>query len=152
MNHRNPYPLLALMFGIHLIAMYVLMYAMVNTSANVHHNYNQLYMAVLMASPMLVLEVVLMRSMYPNKKLNGGIIAIGLVLLVGSFFLIRGQVAIADEQFLHSMIPHHAGAILMCEKAHLVDPQIQELCDNIRTGQQAEIDWMNLKLESLKHH
>lgn len=139
------------MFGLHLVMMYILMYAMVDSPANVHHNYNQVYMAILMASPMLVLEVLLMRSMYPNKKLNGGIIAAGLLLLVGSFFFIRGQVAIADEQLLHSMIPHHAGAVLMCEKAHLEDAQVQELCGNIQTGQKAEIDWMNTKLESLQH-
>lgn len=102
-----------------------------------------------MASPMLVLELILMGSMYPNKRLNGGIVAAGLFLLVGSFFFIRQQVAIADEQFLKSMIPHHAGAVLMCEKAHLEDPQVQELCRNILTGQKAEIEWMNQKLEAL---
>lgn len=100
---------------------------------------------------MLVLEVLLMSSMYPNKKLNGGIVAGGLLLLVGSFFFIREQVAIADEQFLKSMIPHHAGAVLMCEKAHLEDAQVQELCGNILSGQNAEIEWMDTKLESLKH-
>ena len=150
MNHSTQYRQLALMFGLHLVMMYILMYAMVDSPANIHHNYNQVYMAVLMASPMLVLEVMLMRSMYPNKKLNGGIIAAGLVLLVGSFFFIRGQVAIADEQFLHSMIPHHAGAVLMCEKAHLEDAQVQQLCNNILTGQNAEIEWMNTKLDSLQ--
>lgn len=147
MNHSKHYGRLVLMFLLHLVAMYVLMYAMVDSVANVHHNYNQLYMAVLMASPMLVLELLLMGSMYPNKKLNGGIITAGLLLLVGSFFFIRQQVAIADEQFLKSMIPHHAGAVLMCEKAHLEDPQIQELCANILSGQKAEIEWMNQKLE-----
>ncbi len=149
MNHSKNYHRLALMFGLHLIAMYILMYAMVNTFANAVPNHNQLYMAVLMASPMLVLELWLMGSMYQNKKLNGGIIIAGLLLLVGSFFFIRQQTAIADEQFLKSMIPHHAGAILMCEKADLTDPQIKELCGNIVSGQQAEIDWMRAKLETL---
>jgi hypothetical protein len=151
MNHSAQYRQLALMFGLHLIAMYILMYAMVDSTQNIHHNYNQLYMAVLMASPMLVLEVMLMGSMYPNKKLNSGIIAAGLILLLGSFFFIRGQIAIADKQFLHSMIPHHASAVLMCEKAHLEDPQVQQLCNNILTGQNAEIEWMNTKLKSLEN-
>jgi len=150
MNHSKHYGRLALMFVLHLIAMYILMYAMVDSAANIHHNYNQFYMAMLMASPMLVFELLLMGSMYPDKKLNGGIIAAGLVLLVGSFFFIRQQVAIADEQFLKSMIPHHAGAVLMCEKADLEDPQIQELCDNILTGQKAEIEWMNAKLKAIE--
>lgn len=148
MDHTKNYWRLFVMFVLHLIAMYILMYAMVNAAPNAIPNHNQLYMAALMASPMLLLELWLMGSMYPNKKLNGGIMAAGLVLLVGSFFFIRGQVAIADEQFLKSMIPHHAGAILMCEEAKLEDDQVKELCGNILSSQQAEIDWMKAKLRT----
>jgi hypothetical protein len=146
MNHNKNYGRLLLMFVLHLIAMYVLMYAMVDTFANIHPNHNQFYMAALMAAPMVILEILIMGSMYPSKKFNVGIIAAGVLLLACSFFFIREQVAIGDEQFLKSMIPHHAGAILMCEKAHLQDPEIQELCTNIRAGQQNEIEWMRSKL------
>lgn len=149
MDHHQNYTRLALMFVLHLIAMYILMYAMVDILANVHPNHNQLYMAALMAAPMLILELMIMGSMYPKKKWNIGIILGGILLLGGSFFFIREQVAIGDEQFLKSMIPHHAGAILMCEKAHLEDLQIQELCRNIISGQQSEIQWMTDKLHSL---
>lgn len=149
MNHSNNYGRLALMFVLHLIAMYILMYAMVDTFAHALPNHNQFYMAALMAASMVILELLIMGSMYPSKKVNVGIIAAGVLLLVCSFFFIREQVAIGDEQFLRSMIPHHAGAILMCNKASLEDTQIQELCANIISGQQTEIDWMNSKLESL---
>ena len=137
------------MFVLHFIAMYVLMYAMVNTFSNVHLNHNQFYMAALMAAPMLILELILMRSMYPRKGINLMIMAISLILLIGSFLFIREQVAINDEQFLKSMIPHHAGAILMCEQANLKDPEIKELCKNILSGQQSEIEWMTQKLDLL---
>lgn len=137
------------MFVLHLIAMYVLMYAMVDTFAHALPNHNQFYMAALMAAPMVILELLIMGSMYPSKKVNAGIIIIGVVVLACSFLFIREQVAIGDEQFLRSMIPHHAGAILMCDKATLHDPQIQELCSNIISGQQSEIEWMEQKLESL---
>lgn len=150
MNHTNSYGRLTVMFVLHLIAMYVLMYAMVDTFANIHHNYNQLYMAMLMAAPMVILELLLMKSMYPSAKLNSIVLVLGIGLLAGSFLFIRQQTAIADEQFLKSMIPHHAGAILMCSEASLEDPQIKQLCDNIISGQQAEIDWMNQKLQSLE--
>lgn len=138
------------MFVLHFIAMYILMYAMVDTFGNIHPNHNQFYMAALMAAPMVILELLIMGSMYPKKRLNLGIIAAGLVVLACSFFFIREQVAIDDEQFLKSMIPHHAGAILMCSKAKLIDPEILELCENINSGQQSEIDWMNGKLDSVK--
>ena len=149
MNHNKNYGRLALMFVLHLIAMYVLMYAMVDTFAHALPNHNQFYMAALMAAPMVILELLIMGSMYPSKKLNLGIIVIGVLVLAGSFFFIREQVAIGDEQFLRSMIPHHAGAILMCGKASIEDAQIQELCTNIMSGQQQEIDWMKQKLDSL---
>jgi uncharacterized protein (DUF305 family) len=47
------------------------------------------------------------------------------------------------------MIPHHAGAILMCEQASIPDQEIKDLCRNIISGQQAEIDQMKRKLDQL---
>lgn len=40
------------------------------------------------------------------------------------------------------MIPHHAGAILMCEKAEPKAPEIKKLCSGIVASQQAEIEQM----------
>jgi uncharacterized protein (DUF305 family) len=45
------------------------------------------------------------------------------------------------------MIPHHAGAILMCEEAQLRDPEVIELCASIVESQRAEIDQMKAALE-----
>ena len=43
----------------------------------------------------------------------------------------RDQVLVGDRQFLRSMIPHHSGAILMCEQRRIsADPEIS-LCQNI---------------------
>lgn len=57
------------------------------------------------------------------------------------------QTAVTDNEFLKSMIPHHAGAILMCENAKIKDQEIIKLCKNIITSQQSEIDWMKSKLK-----
>lgn len=149
MDNRH-YGRLALMAVLSFIAMYIFMYAMVNEFANVYPNFNQFYMAALMASPMVLIEIVLMGAMYHNKRLNIGIAAASVVALLGFWFAIRQQTAIADEQFLKSMIPHHAGAILMCEKASLADSEIEELCKNIIGSQQAEIDQMKAKLAELE--
>jgi uncharacterized protein YcnI len=46
-----------------------------------------------------------------------------------SFLFMRQQSAISDRQFLRSMIPHHSGAILMCEEAPIRDPRIKDLCN-----------------------
>lgn len=124
------------------VSMYVLMYAMVDRASNIYPNLNQLYMAGLMTAPMIVIEVVLMRAMYHSARLNFAIIIASLVALAAFFIFIRQQSAIGDEQFLRSMIPHHAGAILMCEKASIRDPEIRQLCASIISGQQSEIDQM----------
>src|SRR5260370_3956265 len=122
--------------------MYVLMYAMVNVLANVIPNINQAYMAGLMTAPMVIFELLLMRSMYEDRRRNIAILAASGVTLVGCWIGIREQVAISNRQFLDSMIPHHAGAILMCQQASLTQPEIKELCRTIIAGQQTEIAQM----------
>lgn len=124
-GHRNHYLRMAVMLLASFAAMYVLMYAMVNVAANAVPNVNQVYMAGLMTAPMLVLELLLMGSMYPNKLANKILLVAGLVALGGFWWAIRSQAAVNDEQFLRSMIPHHAGALLMCKEADLRDPELR---------------------------
>src|SRR5512138_3402816 len=143
------YPRLLIMAVLSFIAMYILMYAMVNVIGNVYNNCNQFYMAGLMTAPMMIIELIVMRSMYPNKQLNLLIIAISAIALAGFFLFIRQQTAIADKQFLRSMIPHHSGAILMCERASLEDPELQDLCKSIVESQQEEIDQMKNILQRM---
>lgn len=145
----NYYGRFLLMIGLHFIAMYILMYSMVNVFDNVFNSFNQVYMAALMTASMVLIEMPLMISMYKSKRLNAVIIVVGFAVLVGSLLLIRHQTLISDRQFLRSMIPHHAGAILMCEKASIEDREIKELCKTIISGQQAEIDQMKRKLDEL---
>jgi uncharacterized protein (DUF305 family) len=102
-----------------------------------------------MASPMVLIELLLMGSMYPEKRLNWIIGAAGIAAGLIFFLLIRQQVAVTDTQFLRSMIPHHAGAILMCEKAPLQDAGIKKLCSTIIKSQQGEISEMKAKLNAL---
>lgn len=66
--------------------------------------------------------------------------------LAGFWILTREQHAITETQFLRSMIPHHSGALLMCEKAWVQDPEIKQLCEVIVSSQQAEIDQMKAQL------
>lgn len=150
-KHRGHYKHLLIMAMLSFVCMYALMYAMVDTFSNVFMNINQFYMAGLMTMPMIIIEVVVMSSMYKNKKLNAIIIGISCLLLIGFFIFIRQQTAVGDKQFLRSMIPHHAGAILMCDGADLKDPEIKELCNSIRESQQKEIEQMKAKLEELKN-
>jgi uncharacterized protein (DUF305 family) len=139
---QHPYRHLIVMAALSLVSMYFLMYAMVDRPANVYGNLNQLFMAGLMTAPMVVIELTVMRGMYPSAKHNALIGAASVALGVAMFLLIRQQTAIADKQFLRSMIPHHSGAILMCERAKLRDQQLRELCDSIISSQREEIELM----------
>ena len=146
----HQYPKLFAMAVLSFIAMYILMYAMVNTFGNVFPNINQFYMAGLMTAPMLLIELFVMRSMYQDRTRNAVIIVGSVIAALVFFLLIRQQAAISDKQFLRSMIPHHAGAILMCEQAPIQDPEIRELCGTIISSQQAEIDQMKNILQRLE--
>ena len=150
MNHKQQYGRLIAMSVLSFISMYILMYAMVDIFANVYSNFNQFYMVGLMTVPMVIIEVSLMGIMYQNKKLNA--LLIGTSVILGSLFFvfIRQQTLISDQQFLRSMIPHHAGAILMCGKAPIQDPEIKELCKDIIENQQSEINQMKAIIERLE--
>lgn len=143
----HPYRRLLLMAVLSFVSMYVLMYMMVNELENAVPNVNQFYMAGMMTAPMIIIELVLMGAMYPSRKTNTAVMigsaVAGILFIAG----IRSQAAVSDRQFLKSMIPHHAGAILMCEEAPLHDAEIEALCQSIIQSQQEEIDWMRVKLQ-----
>lgn len=145
-KHTAPYWRFLAMLVLSFLAMYAFMYAMVNAWENVLPNFNQAYMAGLMTAPMAIFELLLMGRMYPNKKLNAILIAVAAVTLAVLWIFIRNQTAISDEQFLKSMIPHHAGAILMCEQTSLRDPDLLRLCDEIIAAQEKEIAVMKAEL------
>ncbi|MBB4802555.1 MULTISPECIES: DUF305 domain-containing protein [Flavobacterium] len=144
------YKKLALMAVLSFISMYVLMYSMVDVFANAIPNLNQFYMAALMTMPMLIIEIIVMRTMYMNKMWNKVILAAGSLALVIFFSCIRQQAAVDDKQFLKSMIPHHAAAILMAQKTVLQDPETSQLAKNIIKAQQAEIAQMKAKLNEME--
>lgn len=148
-NQTMMYRRFAVMIALSFLLMFGFMYAMVDRLANVYPNLNQAYMAGLMVAPMAILELILMGKMYPNKVWNRIIMGAGAVLLAVCWFGIREQVAVGDKSFLRAMIPHHAGAILMCGKASLTDPEIRGLCAQIEKSQQQEVDQMKAILQRL---
>jgi len=58
------------------VSMYALMYAMVNTFANVYTSVNQVYMAGLMTAPMVVIELLVMSGTYHRKTWNASIVGV----------------------------------------------------------------------------
>ncbi|WP_415582010.1 DUF305 domain-containing protein [Flavobacterium longum] len=151
-EEMHHYRKLLIMTVLSFIAMYILMYSMVDRLENVIPNINQIYMAGLMTMPMVIIELSIMGAMYKNKKANLAIMAVSAIALIAFFFAIRVQTAVGDKEFLKSMIPHHAAAILMVKEAELSDPEIQQLAKNIISSQQAEIEQMKAKIEELENN
>lgn len=136
---KSPYQKLALVISINTVLMFLITYVMIDSIDHFYFNINRVYMALMMVAPMVVLMLLVMRSMYDNKKLNLLLYAgfIGLFILI--FSLTRTQTPVGNEQFLRSMIPHHSSAILMCEQSNLTDTEIITLCDEIVQTQIEEI-------------
>ena len=130
-------------------AMYLIMYAMIDKVNNLIPNINNLYMTLLMTAAMLLIELGLMKGMYKNSKLNWIIIIISVAVGIFSWMGIRGQINVGDKQFVKGMIPHHAAAVLMSEKAKLADPELVQLQKNILKTQAEEIEFMKRKLKEL---
>lgn len=148
-QHSHSYRMLALELTIDFVIMYLVMYTMIDTIAHFHLNLNTLYMTLMMVSPMAIVMLLLMRSMFPIKKTNLAVIAGSALIFLLSFVAMRSQGGVGDSDFLRSMIPHHSGAILMCQQASITDPRILDLCRQIVESQQDEIAQMEEILESL---
>ena len=132
------------------IIMYLVMYTMIASLNHFYFNLNNVYMTLMMVAPMVVAMILAMRHMFPSKGANAVLLAGSVVVFLGNFALIRTQTTIGDTAFLRSMIPHHAGAILMCGRAPVKDPEIRSLCATIIKGQQQEIDQMSAMLAPLR--
>lgn len=143
---KGSYRSFAIELTLDFVIMYLVMYTMIASLDDFYPNLNNVYMTLMMVSPMAVLMLVFMRSMYPSKRTNlliGG--AAALVFAV-SFWGMRTQAAVGDSEFLRSMIPHHSGAILMCREASLTDPEVVGLCEEIIGSQEREIARMKALL------
>ena len=145
------YKRFALMAVAMFVAMYFIMYAMIDGLQNLIPNINNLYMTLLMVSAMLIIEIWIMKGMYQNKKINWAIITVSLAIGIFSWFGIREQLFVGDKQFVKGMIPHHAAAVLMSEKAKLTDPELIELQKNILETQAKEIELMKRKLKEFEN-
>ena len=146
---KNPYLLFGLNILVGLAIMYFAMFAMIAGWGDFYNNINMAYMAVMMAAPMGTLMLLTMPGMYPSRGLNLALHAVFVLAFLGAFAAIRWQIGIGDDQFIRSMIPHHSGAILMCNEAELADAELLDLCTGIVEGQRDEIEQMQAILDRL---
>ena len=88
--------------------------------------------------------------MYPNKKLNKGIIISAVIVFIIVLAGLRTQTPIGDVQYMKAMIPHHSSAILTSENANIKDPEVRKLADGIIETQKKEIAEMRALIQKLE--
>jgi len=146
---KNAYASLAAQTAASFGIMYLVMFVMIDGLGSFYNNLNMLYMTLMMVAPMVVIMVLAMRGMFEKAAANTAIILASVAIFLASYAAIRTQTTIGDRAFLRSMIPHHSGAILMCEQAKLTDAENVALCASIVRSQREEIDQMKRMLGRL---
>ena len=148
---KDNYLKFGLMMATSFVVMYGVMFLNVDKLDHILLSNMRTYMTVLMIAPMAVIMLLFMWGMYKNKTLNG-IILIASVIVFGIFYYMeRDQTGISDKEYMKAMIPHHSSAILTSQQAHLKDPEVKKLAQEIIEAQKREIAQMKKALYRLEH-
>lgn len=133
------------------IIMYVVMFLNMDDISHYHTSATRIYMAILMVTPMAVVMMLMMRKMYPNKKLNSAILISSIVVFGIVLTALRTQTPVNDVQYMKAMIPHHSSAIMTSKHANIQDPEVKKLSQQIIKSQEEEISQMEAMLKRMKN-
>ncbi len=130
--------------------MFGLMYLNSYALDHVYFSQTRAWMAVVMGATMAVIMLLFMLAMYRNQRLNAAILAGSVIAFAGSLWLVRSQETVDDVSYMRAMIPHHSIAIMTSERAHIRDPRVRELADQIISAQVREIGEMERLIADLQ--
>lgn len=143
------YKKFSVMMAISFVIMYLVMFLNIDRLSHYHTSTTRIYMSILMVAPMAVVMMGMMGKMYPNKKVNTGIIVAAVVVFVITLIGLRTQTPIGDVQYMKAMIPHHSSAILTSKGANIKDSAVKRLSLEIIQAQEREIAEMEALLDRL---
>jgi uncharacterized protein (DUF305 family) len=138
------------MVAVSTVAMFILMYVNVEQWAHIYWSQTRGWMALVMGAAMAVIMLLFMLSMYPNRRANLAVLVGAVVVFLGALYLVRSQATVGDVAYMKAMIPHHSIAILNSERAHISDPRVRKLADEIISSQRREIDEMKQLIADLE--
>lgn len=136
------YQKFTVMMIISFIIMYAVMFLNMDKLDHYHTSATRIYMALLMIAPMAIVMMLMMGKMYPNKKVNTGIVMGAIIVFTLVLTGLRTQTPIGDVQYMKAMIPHHSSAIMVSKHAAIKDPEVRALADSIIASQEREINQM----------
>ncbi|MGB3797593.1 MAG: DUF305 domain-containing protein [Alteraurantiacibacter sp.] len=137
------------MVGTSTAIMFGLMYLNTYEMGHVFWSETRFWMTFVMGAVMAVVMLLFMWGMYRNTAKNWIILGIAAVVFAGALFLVRSQDTIDDSEWMSAMIPHHSIAILTSERAHISDPRVRKLADEIIEAQKREIAEMKWLLDDI---
>jgi len=146
---KNAYPRFIAMIVTSTIVMFGLMYLNTYALGHVFFSETRTYMAIYMGATMALIMLAFMLGMLQNRNVNLAIVAVSVVVFACSLWLVRSQATVADVSWMKAMIPHHSIAILTSERAHISDPRVRKLADNIIEAQRREIAEMKSLIAEL---
>lgn len=146
---KSNYGKFGLMMATSFVIMYTVMYFNVDVIDHIYTAQTRTYMTILMIAPMAIVMLLYMWGMYENKRLNYLILAGSLLIGVGTYHIMRQQTFVDDVAWMRAMIPHHSSAIMVSQKAHISDPEAQQLARDIIEAQKEEIAQMKAMIERL---
>ncbi|QIK39605.1 DUF305 domain-containing protein [Pontivivens nitratireducens] len=132
------------------LLMYGLMYLNTYAIDHVYFSQTRSWMALYMGAVMAIIMLAFMLGMYSNRKVNMAIFAGSALVFAASLYLVRSQDTVDDVAWMKAMIPHHSIAILTSERAHISDPRVAELAQQIIEAQRKEIDEMKFLIDDLQ--
>ena len=141
------------MIGTSMIAMFLLMYT--HSYQVIDHFWfseTRLFMTLIMGGAMIIIMLLYMISMYKNRTLNLAILALGVILISGSIWLVRTQITVTGMDYMEGMIPHHSIAILTSERAKIKDVRVRKLANEIIRAQRREIMEMQWLINDIKEN
>ena len=139
------------MIGTSTVVMFGLMYLNTYAFEHIYFSETRVYMAILMGATMAIIMLAFMLGMYKNRAANIGIFASAVAVFALSLFLVRSQATVGQVSYMKAMIPHHSIAIMTSERAHITDPRVRELADEIIDAQRREIAEMRYLIEELEN-
>lgn len=147
---KNPYIKFAIIMAVSFVIMYSVMFLNVETFSHIFNSITRFYMTTLMITTMAISMLLFMWKMYPNRKINFGIIAFAAVSFFGTLYLLRTQTFITDIQYMKAMIPHHSSAIMTSSNVDFKDPELKKLAEDIIIAQEKEINQMKEMINRLE--
>jgi hypothetical protein len=119
---------------------------MTNVKENITKSRGKIYMSLIMASLMSLLEI-LMHDIY-NFMFSWYYYLFFIVLLAVVIYIYRKQLFIDDKNYLEEMIEHHSMALLTSGEivGKTTDDKVKLLATNIIKTQEREIEQMKLLL------